>query len=106
MNLLDGWADGVWFIELAPLTGGEYLPAAVSQAMELRLGADGASIDGLVRALKTKRTLLIFDNCEHIVHAVSVLAGALLRGCPYLRSSHRRAKRWESPVRRLTACPR
>jgi predicted ATPase/class 3 adenylate cyclase len=83
-NLLDGSGDGVWFVELAPVTNADYLPAAVAQAMGLHLAADGAPLDALVRALKPKRALLIFDNCEHVIDGASHAIGVLLRTCPQL----------------------
>jgi predicted ATPase/class 3 adenylate cyclase len=84
-NLLDSSGDGVWFVELAPLGSGDYIPSTVAQAMDLRLGGDGDPIGSLVRALKDKRALLIFDNCEHVIDGASRAIGALLRGCPELR---------------------
>jgi predicted ATPase/class 3 adenylate cyclase len=81
-NLLAGSGDGVWFIELAPLSSAEYVPAAVAQAMEIRLPEQGDPLDLLVRAIKHVRALLVFDNCEHIIEGASRVIGALLRGCP------------------------
>ena len=84
-NLLDGSGDGVWFIELASLGSGNYVASTVAQAMELRLGGDGDPIASLVRSLKNKDALLIFDNCEHLIGGASRAIGALLQGCPELR---------------------
>ena len=36
-NLLDASADGVWFVELAPLQSGEFIVSAVAQALGLVL---------------------------------------------------------------------
>jgi class 3 adenylate cyclase len=66
-NLIDGSGDGVWLIELAPLSSGEYIVPAVAQGLGLTLGSDGDPLDNLVQALKSKRALLVFDNCEHLV---------------------------------------
>jgi predicted ATPase len=84
-NALDGFRDGVWFIELAPLTNATYLPATLAQAMGFHLGAEGDPLDALVRALDERQALLIFDNCEHLIEGVSRAIGLLLRGCPRLR---------------------
>jgi len=83
-NLLERSDDGVWFIELAPLSSAEYLPTAVAQAMEIRLPGQRDPLDALVHALKNMHALLIFDNCEHVVDGASRVIGALLRGCPQL----------------------
>ncbi len=84
-NLLDGSGDGVWFIELAPLSSGDYIPTTIAQAMSLTLSADGDPVVNLVNALKSKRMLLIFDNCEHMVEQSSRVIAAILRGCPHVK---------------------
>ncbi len=81
-NVLDGSEDGVWFIELAPLATGEYLPFTVAQAMGIVLHGEGPPLDLLVAALRPKRALLIFDNCEHLVDAAAAASAAILRACP------------------------
>ena len=66
-NLLDGSGDGVWFIELAPLASGDYIPSTVAQALGVTLPVEGDPIENLARALKGKHALLVFDNCEHVL---------------------------------------
>jgi predicted ATPase/class 3 adenylate cyclase len=82
-NMVDGSGDGVWFIELAPLMSGEYVPATMAQAIGLALG-DGDPVAQLVAALKSKRMLLVFDNCEHLVEASARVVAALITGCPQI----------------------
>ena len=66
-QLLDRWDDGAWFIELAPLTSGEYIAPTIAHLVGIRLATDADPVDGLVSALQAKQALLIFDNCEHLV---------------------------------------
>jgi predicted ATPase len=84
-NMLDDSGDGVWFVELAPLSRGEYVPTTVAQVAGLTLPAEGDLLVSLVRALKEKHMLLVFDNCEHLVEAAARVVLALLRGCPKIR---------------------
>ena len=84
-NLLDGWSDGVWFAELAPLSRGEYIPSIVAQAMGLTLASEGDPTLNLVRVLASKRALLVFDNCEHLVEESAKLVSAILNRCPDIR---------------------
>ncbi len=53
-NLLDGSGDGVWFIELAPLSSGDYIPSTVAQALGITLAPEGEPVDNLVRPLEIK----------------------------------------------------
>jgi class 3 adenylate cyclase len=79
-NLLDGSGDGVWLIELAPLASGDYIPSAVAQALGLTLASEGDPVESLVRELKGKHALLVFDNCEHLVEPAARMISAILHG--------------------------
>jgi predicted ATPase/transcriptional regulator with XRE-family HTH domain len=80
-NLLDTF-DGVWFIELAPLSSGEYLPSTVAQILGVALRGMRDPLETLLDELRSKNALMIFDNCEHLVHATRRIVAAILRGCP------------------------
>ncbi len=81
-NLLDGSGNGVWFIELAPLASGGYIPAAIAQVLGLSLPPQGDELAHLVKTLKSWHALFVFDNCEHLIDASAKSIAALLRGCP------------------------
>ena len=83
-NLLDRYAGGVWFVELAPLASGDYVTSAISQALGLARSPDGDPLENLVRALKMKQTLIVLDNCEHVVDAAARAVAAILRECPHV----------------------
>jgi predicted ATPase len=84
-NLLDTFADGAWFVELAPLSSAEYLPSTVAEILDISLQEPGDLLESLVRKLRSKNALLIFDNCEHILEPTRRVAAAILRGCPGIR---------------------
>ena len=81
-NLLDGSGNGVWFVELAPLASGEYIPAAVAQALGLSLPPEGDLVANLVKMIKSWQALLVFDNCEHLVEGSARFISGVIRGCP------------------------
>jgi predicted ATPase len=84
-NLLDGSGAGVWLIELAPLATGDYIPSTISNALGITLPREGDQIEQLTRALKEKHTLLVFDNCEHMVEPAARVISAILRACPSVK---------------------
>jgi predicted ATPase/class 3 adenylate cyclase len=84
-GLLERWSDGVWFVELAPLTSDDYVVPAVAQALRIALPGEGDPVQNLVRALQSKRALLVFDNCEQVVEAAARVIAAILRGCPTVK---------------------
>jgi predicted ATPase len=83
-NVLDRSGDGVWFVELAPLTSGDYVPSTIAHVLGITLPNEGDPVENLARALRAKHLLLILDNCEHLVLPVAHLVSALLRDCPRL----------------------
>jgi DNA-binding winged helix-turn-helix (wHTH) protein len=84
-RLLPKFADGVWVIELAPLSDPDLVPVTVATALGLDLGGDVASPDRVANALAAKQLLLVLDNCEHLVGAAASMAEALLRANPAAR---------------------
>jgi len=78
-NLLDGSGDGVWLVELAPLTDGALVPSTIASVLGIQLPAEGEPVVALARALRAQHLLLILDNCEHLIDAVARVADAVLR---------------------------
>lgn len=75
--------DGVWFVDLAPALDGGDVVRAVGTAM----GATGASsgTDALVDHLAGRTTLVVLDNCEHVIDAAAGLAEQILAQAPEVR---------------------
>ncbi|OUL98448.1 adenylate/guanylate cyclase domain-containing protein [Variovorax sp. JS1663] len=86
---LDHFPDGVFFVDLSAVTD----PESVAPTLALACGVNpGDSVPGpssslcsrLVSALEPRRALLLVDNCEHQLSAVSELLDQLLAGCARL----------------------
>jgi predicted ATPase len=83
-RLMSVHADGVWWVDLAVLRAADQIAPAIAQAAGLALG-DGDAPRLLRLALETRDTLLVLDNCEHLVGDVSALVTTLLDASPRLR---------------------
>ncbi|HYK29137.1 MAG TPA: adenylate/guanylate cyclase domain-containing protein [Streptosporangiaceae bacterium] len=81
-DMLDGSGDGVWLVELATVTDEEDVPAAVSAALGIDTRSRRPVVDSLVDALVPQRTLIVLDNCEHLIGACAKVADNILRHCP------------------------
>jgi predicted ATPase len=81
-ELLDGSGDGVWFVELAPVSHEGVVPQVVSQALGITSQPDRPALETLIDALAPQRILILLDNCEHLIGACAKLADAVLRRCP------------------------
>ncbi|MCP2324296.1 putative ATPase [Hamadaea flava] len=90
-TMLGDLPDGAWLVELAPLQAGGELAQATLTAIGLRDqsaggGAPGGdAVDRLVAAVRDRVMLLVLDNCEHMIEAVSEFADRLLGECRRLR---------------------
>ncbi|GAB2837532.1 LuxR family transcriptional regulator [Actinoallomurus bryophytorum] len=79
------FSDGVWIVELADLTDEELVGRTVATTLGLRDQSDEPPIDVLLDYLADKQTLLVLDNCEHLLDGAAILARKLLSGAPQLR---------------------
>ncbi|HEY6712996.1 MAG TPA: tetratricopeptide repeat protein [Rubrobacter sp.] len=84
-DLVGAYPDGVWLVELAALSEGELVPQAVAQALGVPEQPDRSLLETLKDVLRSRKMLLVVDNCEHLVEAVASLVDALLDSCPGLR---------------------
>ena len=79
------FADGVWLVELAPILDPNLVVGILAVTLDLREEADRPLQNTLADFLVAKDTLLVLDNCEHLIQACSRLAENLLKTCPKLK---------------------
>ncbi|WP_326635611.1 tetratricopeptide repeat protein [Nonomuraea fuscirosea] len=82
-----GFDGGVWLVELASLGAGAgvvEVAEAIADVLGVRDDAPGGILERLPGTLRAGRTLLVLDNCEHLVEQVATLADRLLRAAPGL----------------------
>ena len=84
-QLLENYRDGVWLIELASLNDPSLLPQIAATLFGLRARAGISYTDLLINFLQAKSTLLILDNCEHLLDACARLVEILLKNCSNLK---------------------
>src|SRR6266542_629122 len=66
-DVLDDFPDGVWFVQLAPLSDARLVPVAVASVLGVKEEAGRPVEEALIRHVRDRRLLLILDNCEHLV---------------------------------------
>jgi predicted ATPase/class 3 adenylate cyclase len=84
-DLLDQFPDGVWFIELAPLTNPDLIPQTVLSVFGIGEASGKTAAETLYDHARNKKLLLVLDNCEHLIEACAVLAAELLSRSPGLK---------------------
>jgi predicted ATPase/class 3 adenylate cyclase/DNA-binding CsgD family transcriptional regulator/tetratricopeptide (TPR) repeat protein len=83
-ELSDRFADGVYFVNLAPLVDPAFVVPTIAQVLEVKEIADHALLDLLKASLRKKQLLLLLDNFEQVVSA-AVQVADLLAACPRLK---------------------
>ncbi|HXO23674.1 MAG TPA: NB-ARC domain-containing protein, partial [Streptosporangiaceae bacterium] len=72
------FSDGVWYVDLAPITDPELVPITAARAFGLPDQAGRSTMDTLTRFVADREILVVLDNCEHLLDASAALISALL----------------------------
>ena len=78
-------SDGVWLVDLSGARDGRLVPTVAATCLGLALGGAEPTTAALVRQLADRKTVLLLDNCEHLLGAAADFAGAVLESCPGVR---------------------
>ena len=89
-TLLDDLPDGAWLVELASIGASGDVAQSALAALGLRDallgGAPNADpVDRLIAAIRERETLVILDNCEHVINAAAAFSHRVLGECQRLR---------------------
>jgi predicted ATPase/class 3 adenylate cyclase len=79
---LEGSGDGVWLVELAPVSEEEAIASAISATLGIASQPGRSALDTLLEVLAPQDVLLVLDNCEHLVASTAKIAEAMLQRCP------------------------
>ncbi|GAA0958447.1 hypothetical protein GCM10009550_47020 [Actinocorallia libanotica] len=74
--------DGVWFVDLVPVTDAGLVAAAVAGALGLGEQPGRDMAEALAAALADRHALLVLDNCEQVADGVALFLERLLAACP------------------------
>jgi len=83
-ELIDDFADGVFFVSLAPISDHEHVISAITKSLGLWEAADQLLLEQLKVYVQDRQLLLLLDNFEHVVAAAPLLI-ELLKACPKLK---------------------
>jgi predicted ATPase/class 3 adenylate cyclase len=86
-RLVDRWPDGVWLAELAEVHDALGVTSAVAVALGIAApdAAEVGGIDAVISHLRDRTSLLVVDNCEHVIDAARDLVHLVLADCPGVR---------------------
>jgi predicted ATPase/DNA-binding winged helix-turn-helix (wHTH) protein len=78
----DAYGDGIWLVDLAPLVDPDLVPNAAAQVLGVQQSPGKPLVEAIANHARSRRLLLILDNCEHLLDASARLAEAILRAGP------------------------
>ncbi len=82
---LHQYPDGVWFLDLSPLSDGALVAAEAARVLDVAEEPGRPLLAAIGAHLKARRALLILDNCEHLVGPAAELAHAIVKHAPQVR---------------------
>ena len=78
----DRFPDGVWMVELATVTEPEAAIQVIATTLDMKSQQDQSLADTIVEQLGPRTSLLVLDNCEHVIEPISELVEEILRVAP------------------------
>jgi predicted ATPase/class 3 adenylate cyclase/DNA-binding CsgD family transcriptional regulator len=83
-QLTGEFGDGIWYVDLAPITNPVVAPVTVARTLGLPDQPGRSTMEILQRFIGDKTVLLLLDNCEHLLDACGAMVVELLNACPHL----------------------
>lgn len=83
-NTVDRWPDGVWFVDLSPLSNGEVIATAIAGAVHAPSVLGNDALSDLVAHLAERSQLVVLDNCEHLIESAARVVHEILQRCPHV----------------------
>lgn len=84
-NVMDSYPDGVWFIDLQTIRDGSLVASETARVLGVREESGRPLIQTLCAHLKSRKLMLILDNCEQVIEDSATVAAAILRAAAEVR---------------------
>jgi len=78
-DIVSNYDDGVWLVELTPLSDEKNIPQAIASALNIKEEANTPLEETIEKDIKEKQLLIILDNCEHLLSACSQITERFLK---------------------------
>ena len=81
----EDYRDGAWLVELAGIASSDDVPRAVADVLQVRNNPKLGLVGSIVAALSARQSLIVLDNCEHVIDGAAELVTAIQNDCPTIR---------------------
>jgi len=83
-QIVPDYTDGVWMVELAPVTVPDHIDQAIAEVFKIKEQPGSTLIQIITHYLENKNLLLILDNCEHLITACSEIVEQILKSTEHV----------------------
>jgi predicted ATPase len=83
-QVVSDYADGVWMVELAPVTVPDHIDQAIAEVFRIKEQPGSTLLQIITHYLENKNLLLILDNCEHLISACSEIVEQILKSTEHV----------------------
>ncbi len=80
-SIIDDVPGGVWMCQFAALTDANAVGQELLSAIGAVQHAEATVIESIVRSLGDRRSLIVLDNCEHLLEPIASLSREILDQC-------------------------
>lgn len=84
-DLLKDFRDGVHFVDLAQVAGEDYVVSQIASICGVHALGERSLLDQVLLHLRENRSLLILDNCEHVIVEASRIIVAIIKNCAHVK---------------------
>jgi predicted ATPase len=83
-DVIPRYRDGAWLVELAPVTDADAVLEVVATTLGITQRQGQSLASSVADFLRSKRLVLVIDNCEHLLDAAARFIDETLRACPHV----------------------
>jgi len=84
-QLVPAFEDGVWFVDLAPISKEDRIIREISESLSITEVSDKPLMETLIETIKEQKLLIILDNCEHLIKTCAEVSGQLIQSTSHLK---------------------
>ena len=85
VQLIPAFEDGVWFVDLAPISNENRVVREIAEALSIPEAPDKSLMDTLIETVRQKKLMIILDNCEHLIKTFAEVTGQLIQSTSHLK---------------------
>jgi predicted ATPase len=84
-QLVPAFKDGVWFVNLAPVTNEDRVAREVAEALAIKEVPGQSLMDTIIETVREQKLMILLDNCEHLIKTCAGISGQLIQSTSHLK---------------------